>query len=261
MSSCLTISSWALEYATDGPPEVFEYFAKQKTIVMKLVELLDHPTVAVQTPIVRTLGNVLTGDEEQTEVIISCGILPCFTKLFEHPKSGMRKEVMWALSNITAGRLQIQAVIDAEIFPKLFIMLSPARNEVVEVKKEMYFVIANALTGAYDHQMKYLIDQGVIQQLCGGLLEIDPTVLTVLLDGLESILKYGEQTNTLEEICNMIENCGGTGRLEALQHHNNEAIYQKVVHLLENYWNCSEVSQQQTVFEFGPVSKNTTWSW
>jgi len=235
VSSCLTISSWALEYATDGPPEVFEYFAKQKTIVMKLVELLDHPTVAVQTPIVRTLGNVLTGDEEQTEVIISCGILPCFTKLFEHPKSGMRKEVMWALSNITAGRLQIQAVIDAEIFPKLFSMLSPRNGEAVNVKDEIYYVCKNALQGGNGFQIQYLMDQGVIQQLCDAL-DVNSTVLTVLLDGLKALLSYGEQSNTLKEITETIEKSVGVENIKSLQYHTSEDIQQRALNLLETYW-------------------------
>ena len=86
---------------------------------------------------------------------------------------------------------------------------------------------------------------------------IDPTVLTVLLDGLESILKYGDRS-TMEEIFNIFEKCGGTGRLEALQYHKNEQVYQKVAHLLQNYWECGEVSPQTV---FGNVPKDNKWSW
>ena len=118
---------------------------------------------------------------------------------------------MWAISNITAVPLQIQKVIDAEIFPKLFIMLSPARNEHVDVKKQIYYVITNALTGAYNPQIQYLIDQRVIQQLCGGS-DMDAKILTILLDGLEAILKYGYRSDKLEDIFKIIEE-----RIEALQ--------------------------------------------
>ena len=137
---------------------------------MVLVELLNSSNQEILTAVINTLGSLFTGNDELMRMIISCGVLPCLTKLFEHPKKGIRKEVMWSLSNITAGTsMEIQQVIDAEIFPKLFLMLSPAHNEAPKVKQEIYYIFANALRGADDAQMQYLIDQGVIQQFCGAL--------------------------------------------------------------------------------------------
>ena len=157
-------------------------------------------------------------------MIISCRVLPCLKYLCEHPKKEIRKYIIWALSNITAESRQIQSVIDSEIFPKLFIMLSPARNEEPEVKKEIYYTIINALAGANDTQIQYLMDQGVIRQLCDGL-GMDSTILTVLLQAMEVIFKYGTRTDKLKEINNMIEECGGVERIEALQKHKDEDIY------------------------------------
>ena len=186
---------------------------------MILLKLLNHPMEDVQTPILRTVGNLLTGDEELTDLVISCEVLPCLTKLFEHPKMRIRRNVMWAISNVTAGnKKQIQDVIDAEIFPKLFIMLSPMYNEAPEVMKEMYYVVTNALIRGNDAQIQYLIDQGVIQRLCGGLLDLDPNVLSALLQALESILKYGESSGTMEQVTKIIEECGGVAQIEALQY-------------------------------------------
>ena len=132
---------------------------------------------------------------------------------------------MWSLSNITAGTTnQIQAVIDAEIFPILFTMLSPDNNEAVEIKNEMYYVFKNALEGGSDAQIQSLIDQEVIQQLCGGLDVDSKDILTVLLDGLKPILKYGEKSDTLKEISKIIEDCGGFEKIKALRHHTNEDV-------------------------------------
>ena len=201
---------------------------------MRLVEFLSHPMLAVQTPALRTVGNLLTGNEEQTEVVISCGVLSHFTKLFEHRKKGIRKEVMWAISNITAGnKKQIQAVIDAEIFPQVLIMLSSACDEAPDVKKEMYYVCTNALAEGDNAQIQYLIDQGVIQQLCGGLFLKDSKILIVLLDGLESILKYGERAGTLEQITKIIGDCGGVEQIKALQNNENEDVFEVAFRILE----------------------------
>jgi hypothetical protein len=63
----------------------------------------------VQTPALRTVGNIVTGDDLQTQVIINFSALPCLLGLLASPKKGIRKEACWTISNITAGnRDQIQ---------------------------------------------------------------------------------------------------------------------------------------------------------
>ena len=53
-------------------------------VTMRLVELLMHPSPAVQTPALRTVGNIVTGDDLQTQMILNCSVLPegpfCFNK-------------------------------------------------------------------------------------------------------------------------------------------------------------------------------------
>ncbi len=55
-------------------------------------------------PALRTVGNIVTGDDLQTQVIINCGALPCLLNLLttSHKKS-IKKEACWTISNITAG--------------------------------------------------------------------------------------------------------------------------------------------------------------
>ena len=66
-------------------------------------------------PALRTVGNIVTGDDVQTQVIISCGALTCLLHLLKTAqKKSIKKEACWTISNITAGtKDQIQAVIDA----------------------------------------------------------------------------------------------------------------------------------------------------
>ena len=86
----------------------------------RLVELLMHHSPSVQTPALRTVGNIVTGDDLQTQIIINFSALPCLLALLGNPKKGIRKEACWTISNITAGNKdQIQAVIDANIIPPL----------------------------------------------------------------------------------------------------------------------------------------------
>lgn len=79
-------------------------------------------------PALRTVGNIVTGDDMQTQVIISCGALTCLLHLLKTAqKKSIKKEACWTISNITAGtKEQIQAVIDAGAVPIcLFLSESP----------------------------------------------------------------------------------------------------------------------------------------
>jgi len=60
----------------------------------------------------RAVGNIVTGDDIQTQVVLGCSILPCLQHLLNNcPKESIRKEVCWTISNITAGnRFQIQVI-------------------------------------------------------------------------------------------------------------------------------------------------------
>ena len=49
--------------------------------------------VNVKTPALRTIGNIVTGDDLQTQVVLNCGVLSCLLSLLIHPKKGIRKEV------------------------------------------------------------------------------------------------------------------------------------------------------------------------
>jgi len=60
----------------------------------------------------RAVGNIVTGDDVQTQVILNCGALPCLLHLMSSSKESIKKEACWTISNIAAGnRQQIQVCI------------------------------------------------------------------------------------------------------------------------------------------------------
>ncbi len=60
-------------------------------------------------------------------------------------KESVRKEACWTISNITAGnKQQIQAVIDANIFPAVIEILAKAE---FKTRKEAAWAITNATSG------------------------------------------------------------------------------------------------------------------
>lgn len=59
----LTDVCWALSYISDGGEERIPYII-ETNILPRLVELLDHHNVAIAIPCLRTIGNIVTGDDK-----------------------------------------------------------------------------------------------------------------------------------------------------------------------------------------------------
>ena len=72
----------------------------------------------------RAVGNIVTGDDVQTQVILNCSVLPCLLVLLVNTRESIRKEACWTVSNITAGnRQQIQVRITfCRVRPRLHVL-------------------------------------------------------------------------------------------------------------------------------------------
>ena len=81
---------WALSYLTDGGNEQIQMVI-DSSVVEKLVPLLAHREVKVQTAALRAVGNIVTGTDEQTQTVLNCGALDHFGALLNHPKEKIIK--------------------------------------------------------------------------------------------------------------------------------------------------------------------------
>ncbi|KAL0389685.1 UNVERIFIED_CONTAM: Importin subunit alpha [Sesamum calycinum] len=257
----LTDACWALSYLSDGVNDKIQAVI-EAGVCPRLVELLLHPSPSVLIPALRTVGNIVTGDDTQTQVIIDNRALPCLLNLLtQNYKKSIKKEACWTISNITAGnRDQIQAVIEAGIISPLVLLL---QNAEFEIKKEAAWAISNATSGGTNDQIKFLVREGCIKPLCDLLVCPDPRIVTVCLEGLENILKVGEaeknqgNTGDVNVFAQMIDGAEGLEKIENLQSHDNNEIYEKAVKILETYWLEEEDEQlvsgdaPQSGFNFG----------
>ncbi|KAJ8771828.1 hypothetical protein K2173_027005 [Erythroxylum novogranatense] len=257
----LTDACWALSYLSDGTNDKIQAVV-EAGVCPRLVELLLHPSTSVLIPALRTVGNVVTGDDMQTQCIINHQALPCLLNLLTNNyKKSIKKEACWTISNITAGNKdQIQAIIEANIVGPLVQLL---QNAEFDVKKEAAWAISNATSGGTPEQIKYLVSQGCIKPLCDLLICPDPRMVTVCLEGLENILKVGEadknlgNTGGINLYAQMIDDAEGLEKIENLQSHDNTEIYEKAVKILETYWLEEEdetippVDAPQSEFRFG----------
>ncbi|KAK9292424.1 hypothetical protein L1049_020394 [Liquidambar formosana] len=236
----LTDACWALSYLSDGPNDKIQAVI-EAGVCPRLVELLLQPSPTVLIPALRTVGNIVTGDDTQTQFVIDNQVLPCLYQLLtQNHKKSIKKEACWTISNITAGNKgQIQAVIEANIILPLVHLLQHAE---FDIKKEAAWAISNATSGGAHEQIQFLVSQGCIKPLCDLLVCPDPRIVTVCLEGLENILKVGEadketgMNGGINLYAQMIDECEGLDKIEHLQTHDNNEIYEKAVKLLEKYW-------------------------
>lgn len=243
----LTDACWALSYLSDdtGPNNQKIQAVISSGVTRRVVELLMHTNNSVKTPALRTVGNIVTGDDLQTQTVIHCGALPLLLGLLGHPKKSIRKEACWTISNITAGnREQIRAVIEANIIPPLVQLLRAAP---FDIKKEATWAISNATSGGSDEQIKFLVTQGAIAPLCGLFTSHDTKIVMVAMEGIENILRVGakeaQRTKTPNQYAGFVEESNGLVNLERLQEHANEEIYHKAVKIIRTFYDSEEVEE------------------
>jgi importin subunit alpha-6/7 len=186
------------------------------------------------------------GDDVHTQHVLDHGVIAPISVLLDHSKTSIRKEAMWTFSNITAGTLpQIQMVVEANVFPKF---CEKIFNDEFAVRKEAIWAVSNATSGGDANVVQYLVNIGAVRALIKALDESDARVVTVALEGLENMLRFGERAplNTsgnasgnpvLAAITAVDE---AVEKIEALQNHDNHGVYAKATALIEKYFGAAE---------------------
>jgi uncharacterized alkaline shock family protein YloU len=64
---------------------------------------MEHTCLAISVASLRTIGNILTGDDNETQVAIDAECLAAFNRLIVHNSKAVRREVCKSISNVTAG--------------------------------------------------------------------------------------------------------------------------------------------------------------
>lgn len=234
----LVDACWALSYLTDGPNERIAGVL-EAGFCHQMVENLLHASHMVQTPALRAVGNIVTGDDLHTQHVLECGVLPKLLQLMAHPKKAIRKETCWTISNITAGnRDQIQLVIENGLIPPLINALQVGD---FDIKKEAAWAISNATSGGSPAQIEYLVKAQCIKPMVELMSVSDSAIVLVALEATDNILKAGrnsqQQMGLAENPCvALVEEADGLRQLEELQADPNEDVYSKAVRILETYF-------------------------
>ncbi|XP_062120281.1 importin subunit alpha-4-like isoform X3 [Humulus lupulus] len=207
----LTDAYWALSYLSDVPNEKIQAVI-ESIVCPRLVELLMNPSLTVLVPALRTVGNIVTGDDSQTQAVIEANIIHPLVHLLQHSEFDIKKEAAWAISNATSGgsHEQIQFLVSQGCIGPLCDLLNCPDARIVTVCLEG---LENILkVGEADKEMG--------------------------LNGGVNI--YGQ----------VIDECEGLDKIENLHNHDNHEIYEKAVKILEIYW-AEEEDEEQNIQDNG----------
>ncbi|KHJ77146.1 Armadillo/beta-catenin-like repeat protein [Oesophagostomum dentatum] len=157
-------------------------------IVPSLVPMLGHSDAKVQTAALRAVGNIVTGSDEQTQLVLDCGVLQEMPQLLSHQKEKINKEAVWFLSNITAGNQnQVQAVLDAGLMPLIINLLAKAD---FPTQKEAAWAVSNVTISGRPDQVEQMVNCGVIPPFCALLDCKDPQIIQVCISCCNALFTF-----------------------------------------------------------------------
>jgi importin subunit alpha-6/7 len=133
---------WAIANNSEGQKSRIQRIIEVPAFPPKLLALCSSGDIEVQVPCLRVIGNISTGNEGQTEVLLRLDVLKLIEGLLEHEKKSIRREACWILSNICAGskRQIAQVLARPTLLYRVALLFTSDHND---VKKEVCYVFAN----------------------------------------------------------------------------------------------------------------------
>ncbi|KAL0222539.1 hypothetical protein RCL1_002393 [Eukaryota sp. TZLM3-RCL] len=236
---------WAFVYLTDSDDTQDLGRIIDLGIVPRIMELAAQDAPNVQTPCLRTLGNLLTGNDRQSDFVLSLGFLLTVKNIILTAQPALQREAIWALSNVTAGNArQISQVFELGLMVPVLKLLA---NASFEVRKEALWCTANALVSGNPEHAAKIVQEGALMAITQLLAVNDTDTILVALDALSGLLRHGQSVanETGEANCYVeaLQQSGGFEKICDLQKHPDEKVYNKSFGLLTKYF--SEVGEEE----------------
>lgn len=183
----LTDACWALSYISDGQNDRITAILNSNVSVERLLELVGHESPTVLAPALRTVGNIATGEDWQTQRLLDAGLLGPLRRLMTHTKNSIRKETLWTLSNILGGTPeQIRSVHEAGYFPDIL----AAMRDQFDVMKEAAWALTNASAQMSPELVKDLVDKQAVETMAATALQsADRKVNCLAIDFFTNLLE------------------------------------------------------------------------
>lgn len=125
------------------------------------------------------------------------------------------------------------------------------------MQREAVWAITNLTSGGSVQHLAQLVQSGVLSPFCNLLESKDWNTVIVILDGLANILGAAEKMGEADRVAIMIEENGGLDKLETLQTHDNEQVYQKSMAIIDTFFSEGvRIPYLSVIIFFAKIGRN-----
>ena len=205
-------------------------------VIPNIIKCLDIEVQYIQLSCLRVVGNIASGNANQTQRLIEWNVLDYLKKTIFNQKKNIRKESAWIISNIAAGtQKQIETLISQNFLP---ILDQAIQKDEQEIKKECIWAVCNLTSVENPEYIKKILEQGILRIICNCLKMEDAKYLAVCLEAFTNLLAFGKKSSPdgPNPIVVEVEKMGMCDVLEKLQYHPVEIVYEKTLKLLEAFF-------------------------
>nr|GME20009.1 importin subunit alpha-2-like [Ipomoea batatas] len=152
----VTDACWALSYLSDGTHDKIQAVI-DSGVCSRLVELLQHPSSSVNVPALRAVGNIVTGDDMQTQL----DTLPAMVAGVRSDDGNLQLEATTQFRKLLSIERSppVDEVIQAGVVPRFVQFL--ARDDFPQLQFQAAWVLTNIASGTSEHT-RVVIESGAV---------------------------------------------------------------------------------------------------
>ncbi|KAH8336153.1 hypothetical protein KR074_004233, partial [Drosophila pseudoananassae] len=230
----LSNTIWAFTYLTDCSYHQTQVVLQTGALPWIVARLSIETHISILLPTLRCVGNVIAKSEEFANYAISVGCLPNLRKMLKHQKLMVIKRTACIFTQLSYKQNHIQAMLDAKIYTQLEKILSQGD---FRIQREVALCICNTLTFGTPHQIIATVDgNGIFLPLIKQLDTHDTKTLIYVLTAIDKMFILADNLKETSSFSYKFEELGGLDKLERLQKHYNESIYEISLRLIVTYY-------------------------
>jgi importin subunit alpha-1 len=227
---------WGLSKMSESEsPEILNKFIHPGVIDYLLG--LDYSRQITSIPVIRIFGNLLASTPDLVDSLINAGCINFLEKFIFNKHSQIKRESLWAISNIAAGtKGQVLTLVKSGLLTKIYLLV---RDPDLDVVQECAWIIGNCIGNGDLEVCLKLLETKVIDCILEALSNNKtPFVIKLLLTALEKLFEHGSNIQFRKDynpFINLFTNRGGVDVVSSLQFSKNEDVSDLACRLVDNF--------------------------
>eukprot|EP00026_Physarum_polycephalum_P003568 Phypoly_transcript_03581.p1 GENE.Phypoly_transcript_03581~~Phypoly_transcript_03581.p1 ORF type:complete len:510 (+),score=54.89 Phypoly_transcript_03581:807-2336(+) len=229
-------TAWVITYMTAQLPNA--QILADAGLLPLLAQHLVSQSPALVIPILRSVGNIIARSDPLTNRLLDSSItpplIPILRDFLSSNHRAVQKEAAYVISNIAAGpQAHVAMLVHHHVVEALVPVLCLAQ---FDLSREAAFALSNIASDS--RYIEGIVACGAVSGMLSLLRSPDSEMAHLALTFVEMVLMFHPQGPSI------IENEDGIEKLEALQFHENQALYQLANQLIDKYFGGDDFEEE-----------------